>query len=144
MFTLSGCLRQSSTTDIYNYYSDISAAVYAFNRDEEELLFGYKLETVNYALGYQEVRHSNSDNFENTDNARLVTPKSKKTWILYRWHSTVLQKYRKYSQVFIYLLFTSSRPNSNCSVHSSAEDEVETIKDKLNVSEIHKVITRLR
>ncbi|XP_024863739.1 coiled-coil domain-containing protein 24 isoform X2 [Kryptolebias marmoratus] len=75
-------------------------------RDDEELLFGYKPETVHYALGHQEICHNSSVNAENTDNTR--------------------------------------RPNSCCSVQSSAEDEIESIRDKLNVKEIHKVVARLR
>lgn len=41
-------------------------------------MFGYKLETVNYALGYQETRYINSVNFEHTNDARLVTLKTRK------------------------------------------------------------------
>ncbi|XP_023142307.2 coiled-coil domain-containing protein 24 isoform X1 [Amphiprion ocellaris] len=37
-----------------------------------------------------------------------------------------------------------SRPSSHCSVQSSAEDEIEAMRDKLNVTEITQVVDRLR
>lgn len=36
------------------------------------------------------------------------------------------------------------RPSSHCSVQSSAEDEIDAVRDKLNVTEIHEVVGRLR
>ncbi|KAM4551285.1 coiled-coil domain-containing protein 24 [Odontesthes bonariensis] len=75
-------------------------------RDVEEPLFRYKLETVNYALGHQDICYSNCSNPEDTENP--------------------------------------SRRSSHCSVQSSAEDEIEEIRDKLNVNEIHTVVSRLR
>ncbi|KAM4727979.1 coiled-coil domain-containing protein 24 [Anableps anableps] len=38
----------------------------------------------------------------------------------------------------------NSRPSSCCSVMSSAKGEIESVKDKLNVTEIHRVITQIR
>ncbi|XP_040911543.1 coiled-coil domain-containing protein 24 isoform X2 [Toxotes jaculatrix] len=37
-----------------------------------------------------------------------------------------------------------SRPSSHCSVQSSAEDEIEAVRDKLNVTDIDQVVDRLR
>lgn len=46
------------------------------------------------------------------------------------------------SYFFLYLL--SIRPTSCCSVRSVAEDEIEAMKDKLNVIDIDQVLERLR
>ncbi|KAK1878932.1 S-adenosylmethionine decarboxylase proenzyme [Dissostichus eleginoides] len=37
-----------------------------------------------------------------------------------------------------------ARPSSRCSVQSNAEDEVEAMRDKLNVTDIDQVVDRLR
>ncbi|XP_067462318.1 coiled-coil domain-containing protein 24 [Thunnus thynnus] len=71
-------------------------------RDDEEFLFRYKPETVNYALGHLDSCTDLGDN----DN--------------------------------------ESRPSSNCSVQSNAEDEIDTVKDKLNVADIDKVVDHLK
>ncbi|XP_068593958.1 coiled-coil domain-containing protein 24 [Cebidichthys violaceus] len=39
---------------------------------------------------------------------------------------------------------SGSRPSSRCSVQSTAEDEIEAMRDKLNVSDIDQVVGRLR
>ncbi|XP_041849080.1 coiled-coil domain-containing protein 24 [Melanotaenia boesemani] len=75
-------------------------------RDLEELLIRYKPETVNYALGHQDICYSDCTNSENME--------------------------------------THNRPSSHCSVQSSVEDEIEEIRDKLNATEIHKVVSHLR
>nr|XP_019968996.1 PREDICTED: coiled-coil domain-containing protein 24 [Paralichthys olivaceus]XP_019969004.1 PREDICTED: coiled-coil domain-containing protein 24 [Paralichthys olivaceus] len=75
-------------------------------RDGEELLFRYKPETVNYALGHLDRRYSNCLSPGDTENG--------------------------------------SRPSSRCSVQSSAEDEIEAVRDKLNVTDIDQVVDRLR
>lgn len=36
------------------------------------------------------------------------------------------------------------RPDSRCSVQSRAEDEIEAVRGKLNVTEIDQVVDRLR
>ncbi|CAK6974653.1 coiled-coil domain-containing protein 24 [Scomber scombrus] len=71
-------------------------------RDDEEFLFRYKLETVNYALGHLDSCTDPGDN----DN--------------------------------------ENRPSSDCSVQSNAEEEIDAVKDKLNVTDIDKVVDRLR
>ncbi|KAI3374835.1 hypothetical protein L3Q82_021373 [Scortum barcoo] len=75
-------------------------------RDDEELLFRYKPETVDYALGHLGSRHRNCTSPEDTHNV--------------------------------------SRPSSHCSVWSSAEDEFEAMKDKLNVTDVDQVVDRLK
>ncbi|XP_047444819.1 coiled-coil domain-containing protein 24 [Mugil cephalus] len=72
----------------------------------DELLFRYKPETVNYALSHSEICYSNRSNPDQT--------------------------------------VTGSRPGSHCSVQSSAEDEIEAMREKLNVSEIDQVVDHLR
>ncbi|KAF7222292.1 coiled-coil domain-containing protein 24 isoform X1 [Nothobranchius furzeri] len=37
-----------------------------------------------------------------------------------------------------------SRPSSSCSIQSRAEDEIEAIRDKLKITEIHRVVAQLR
>uniref|UniRef100_UPI0037E867A7 coiled-coil domain-containing protein 24 n=1 Tax=Semicossyphus pulcher TaxID=241346 RepID=UPI0037E867A7 len=39
---------------------------------------------------------------------------------------------------------TGSRPSSHCSVRSSAEEEIESMRDKLNVTDIDQVVDRLK
>ncbi|XP_023264731.1 coiled-coil domain-containing protein 24 [Seriola lalandi dorsalis] len=75
-------------------------------RDGEELLFRYKPETVNYALGHLDSCYSNCTNPGDTD--------------------------------------YGNRPSSRCSVKSHAEDEVEAVRDKLNVTDIDQVVDRLK
>ncbi|XP_032386353.1 coiled-coil domain-containing protein 24 [Etheostoma spectabile] len=75
-------------------------------RDGKELLFGYKPETVDYALSHLDSCYRHCTNPENTDNI--------------------------------------SRPRSHCLVQSNAEDEIEAMKDKLNVIDIDQVVDRLR
>uniref|UniRef100_A0A3B4URR3 Coiled-coil domain containing 24 n=1 Tax=Seriola dumerili TaxID=41447 RepID=A0A3B4URR3_SERDU len=75
-------------------------------RDGEELLFRYKPETVNYALGHLDSCYSNCTNLGDTD--------------------------------------YGNRPSSRCSVKSHAEDEVEAVRDKLNVTDIDQVVDRLK
>ncbi|XP_034469763.1 coiled-coil domain-containing protein 24 [Hippoglossus hippoglossus] len=75
-------------------------------RDGEELLFRYKPETVNYALGHFDRRYRDCTSPGDTENG--------------------------------------SRPSSCCSVQSSAEDEIEAVRDKLNVIDIDQVVDRLR
>ncbi|XP_065810508.1 coiled-coil domain-containing protein 24 [Labrus bergylta] len=74
--------------------------------DDEELLFRYKPETVDYALG-----HLNSCQTLCIDSADSDC---------------------------------GSRPSSHCSVRSSAADEVQSMRDKLNVTDIDQVVDRLR
>ncbi|KAM7379512.1 hypothetical protein PAMP_005058 [Pampus punctatissimus] len=69
---------------------------------DDELLFRYKPETVNYALGHL---HGCTD-LGDKDN--------------------------------------ESRPSSHCSVQFNAEDEIDAVKDKLNVTDIDKVVDRLK
>ncbi|XP_071347789.1 coiled-coil domain-containing protein 24 [Trachinotus anak] len=75
-------------------------------RDGEELVFHYKPETVNYALGHLDSCHSNCANPGDTD--------------------------------------YGNRPSSHCSVKSNAEDEIEAVRDKLNVADIDQVVDRLK
>lgn len=52
-----------------------------------------------------------------------------------------------YSVLTIYFVFSdllSLRPSSHCSVRSSAEDEIEAVIDKLNVTDIDQVVDRLK
>ncbi|XP_062259689.1 coiled-coil domain-containing protein 24 [Platichthys flesus] len=75
-------------------------------RAGEELLFRYRPETVNYALGHIDRRYSDCMSPGETENG--------------------------------------SRPSSGCSVQSSAEDEIWAVRDKLNVTDIDRVVDRLR
>ncbi|XP_035490184.2 coiled-coil domain-containing protein 24 isoform X2 [Scophthalmus maximus] len=73
---------------------------------DTELLSLYKPETVNYALGHLDSRHSDCISPGDTDDG--------------------------------------SRPSSHRSVGSSAGDEIEAARDKLNVADIDQVVERLR
>ncbi|XP_041804935.1 coiled-coil domain-containing protein 24 [Chelmon rostratus] len=75
-------------------------------RDVEELMFRYKPETVDYALGHLDSCYRNCTNPEDAD--------------------------------------AGSRPSSHCSVQSNAEDEIEAMRVKLNVTDIDKVVDRLK
>ncbi|CAG5896561.1 unnamed protein product [Menidia menidia] len=75
-------------------------------RDVEELLSHYKIQTINYTLGHQDICYSNCGNPKENGNP--------------------------------------SRPSSRCSVQSTAEEEIGEIRDKLNVNEIHRVVSHLR
>ncbi|XP_074507749.1 coiled-coil domain-containing protein 24 [Sebastes fasciatus] len=75
-------------------------------RDSEELVFRYKPETVDYALGHLDSCSRNFTNPGDTDDG--------------------------------------SRRSSHCSVQPIAEDEIEAMRDKLNVSDIDQVVDRLR
>nr|XP_020447213.1 coiled-coil domain-containing protein 24 [Monopterus albus] len=75
-------------------------------RDSKELLFWYKPETVNYALGHLDSCYSNCPLPEVTANR--------------------------------------SRPSSQCSVQSSAEEEIEAVREKLNVTDIDRVADHLK
>ncbi|XP_044074808.1 coiled-coil domain-containing protein 24 isoform X2 [Siniperca chuatsi] len=75
-------------------------------RDGEELLFQYKSETVDYALGHLDSCYRNCTNHGDTDNG--------------------------------------SRPGSHCSVQSNAEDEIEAMRNKLNIAGIDQVVDHLK
>ncbi|CAJ1072794.1 coiled-coil domain-containing protein 24 isoform X2 [Xyrichtys novacula] len=75
-------------------------------RNGEELLFRYKPETVDYALGHLDSCQRKSTDLEDT--------------------------------------YDRSRPSSHCSVRSSAEDEIDSMRDKLNVTDIDQVVDRLK
>ncbi|TKS79658.1 Coiled-coil domain-containing protein 24 [Collichthys lucidus] len=74
--------------------------------DGEALMFRYKPETVDYALGHLDSCYRNHTSCEDTND----------------W----------------------SRPSSHCSVRSTAEDEVEAMRSKLNITDIDQVVDRLR
>ncbi|XP_038575298.1 coiled-coil domain-containing protein 24 [Micropterus salmoides] len=74
-------------------------------RDDDELLFWYKPETVDYALGHLDSCYRNCTNYKDIHNGR---------------------------------------PSSHCSVQSNAEDEIESMSDKLNVADIDQVVDRLK
>ncbi|TMS09777.1 Coiled-coil domain-containing protein 24 [Larimichthys crocea] len=74
--------------------------------DGEALMFRYKPETVDYALGHLDSCYRNHTSCEDTDD----------------W----------------------SRPSSHCSVRSTAEDEVEAMRSKLNITDIDQVVDRLK
>ncbi|XP_034557942.1 coiled-coil domain-containing protein 24 isoform X2 [Notolabrus celidotus] len=75
-------------------------------RDREELLFQYKPELVDYALGHLDSCRRNCIDPGGVDKG--------------------------------------SRPSSRCSVRSSGEDEIDSMRDKLNITDINQVVDRLR
>ncbi|XP_074545149.1 coiled-coil domain-containing protein 24 [Halichoeres trimaculatus] len=84
----------------------LSERVSGVGRDREELLFRYKPEMVDYALGH-------------LDSCQRITidPGS---------------------------AGNRSRPSSHCSVRSCAEDEIDSMREKLNVTDIDQVVDQLR
>ncbi|KAM6989314.1 coiled-coil domain-containing protein 24 [Tautogolabrus adspersus] len=84
----------------------LSERVCKDGRDDEKLLFQYKPETVDYALGHLDSCQRLCIDAADSD--------------------------------------CGSRPSSHCSVRSSAAEEIQSMRDKLNVTDIDQVVDRLR
>lgn len=103
-------------------------------RHEDQFLFHYKPETVDFALE----RLCSLEHGDNDTESRLVTLCCNDPAPLIMW-----------DHVFC-LLFPSSvpllscRPSSQCSVLSNVEDEIEALKDKLNVTDIDQVVDSIK
>lgn len=107
-------------------------------RDGAELLLKYKPETVNYVLSHRNNFNSNGVNSENAaDGSRWVR---RATLLLINWLVSLERK----KNLIYFNIFFPLRPSSHCSFRSCAEEEIEAVRDKINVSDIDQVVDRLK
>lgn len=101
-------------------------------------MFRYKPEAVDYALNHPDGSHRMSSISGDSENRSRLE------------RNTQVKELRSCLQGSVSLLtyffpnLLSSRPGSHCSVQSAAEDEIEAVRDKLNITDIDQVVDRLR